>query len=107
MRKAIFLFSISLLTLNLNGQELVPGRIELKLDNELQSLAKGYAAAFDTLPAGPKYVVVGTKAEPEYLEGSVRDVVAVEAVVVISFERGPVIIMPASDIQKITNVRPQ
>ena len=84
----------------------VGGTFNIEVENEGQSLAKGYALAFDKLPSGAKYVVIKTEEGPQYLPGSVRDIEAIEAVLVIYIDNGPIHIISAYDIVKITNLKP-
>ena len=78
----------------------------IEIENEGQSLAKGYALAFDKLPSGAKYAVIKTEEGPQYLTGSIRDIEAIEAALVIYMDKGPIYILNAQDIVKITNLEP-
>lgn len=81
------------------------GTFNIEVENEGQSLAKGYAQAFDKLPSGAKYVIIKTEEGPQYLPGSVREVEAIEAVLIIYIDNGPVHIISAYDVVKITNLK--
>jgi hypothetical protein len=92
--------------LSLSAEETTIGTIRVDLDNELQSLAQGYTAAFAAMPTGPKYIRVRGDDGPVYLEGSVAGVEAFEGVLLIRIERGPVIVVNARDVIRMTNTRP-
>ena len=79
------------------------GTFNIEIENEGQSLAKGYAKAFDKLPSGAKYAVIKTEKGPQYLNGSVKDIEAIEAALIIYMDDGPICIINAQDIIKITN----
>ena len=79
------------------------GPVNVRIDSEGQALAKGYARAFDRLPAGAKYVVIKTEDGPRYIDGSVQSLEALEAVLLIQIVNGPIHIINAHDIAKVTN----
>ena len=89
----------------LAGEDLRVGRVEVELANELGSLAQGYAAAFAAMPAGAKYVAVRTDEGPRYLEGSVSSLEAFEGALLIRIERGPVVVVSARDVLRLSNTR--
>lgn len=83
------------------------GTINVRVESEGQSLAKGYEKAFTQLPSGAKFVVIETEEGAQYIEGSIRSVEAIEAVLIIHMDNGLAYIINAHDIVKITNLGPQ
>ena len=83
------------------------GTINVNVESEGQSLAKGYEKAFTQLPSGAKFVVIKTEKGAQYLNDSVKSVEAIEAVLVIHTDNGLTYIINAHDIIKITNLRPK
>jgi len=81
--------------------------INVRVESEGQSLAKGYEKAFNKLPSGARYAVIKTDKGAQYIEGSIRSVEAIEAVLIIHMDNGLAYIINAHDIVKITNLGPQ
>lgn len=84
-----------------------PGNpIRVEIENEGKSIAQGFDRAFDKLPLGAKYALIKSDQGPRYLAGSVKDISAFEAVIMIEMDQGPVYVIPASDLLQVSNVKP-
>ena len=82
------------------------GPVVVEIENEGQSLAQGYAKAFDKFPPGAKYAIIKTQKGPQHITGSIRDIEAIEATLVIYIDNGPIHVVNPHDIVKITNEKP-
>jgi len=80
--------------------------MRLEIEGEAKTLAKGFEAAFQRLPAGAKYVEILTASGQKYLEGSVKSVEAMDGVLLIATERGFVYAINARKVAAITNAGP-
>ena len=80
--------------------------VMVEFENEAVTLARGFAAAFERLPAGARYILVNTPSGPAYLPDSVRSIEAHEGVILIRMDKGLVHVISARDIVRITNERP-
>jgi hypothetical protein len=79
--------------------------IELKLDNEVQALGKGFVRAFRKMPTGPKFIEVLTPSGRKTLDGSIRTMEALDGVLLITMDKGPVYAISARNVVALSNVR--
>ncbi|MGJ3242628.1 MAG: hypothetical protein ACFE0O_06705 [Opitutales bacterium] len=103
-------FSLPMVTLGNTGPTRLPApHVEVRLKAEIEALASGFEQAFARLPAGPRFIQVHFpgEAQPRFLDGSVRNVEAVEGVVVITMEKGLFFVVSARAITAITNRSPE
>ena len=103
----VFLFSATTIFCQATtGQSVMRPSVSVEFENEILSLAKGYEKAFNQFPAGGKYIQISTASGPRFLDGSVRSIEAHEGVLMIRMERGPIYVINARDIIKLTNEKP-
>ncbi len=84
-----------------------PPSTTVEFENEVKTLAQGFAKAFARLPIGAKYIIIQSDQGPAHLPGSVRTVKAFDGVLLIQMESGLVHALSARDIVRITTEKPK
>lgn len=102
----LFLAQISLHGQGAIGAHSPAPIVNLTSDNESVSLAKGYVRAFQTMPAGPKFLYIRSEDGIVPLAGSVDALEAFDSVLFIQINSGPFFAINAKDVVRITNKKP-
>ncbi|MBL4576401.1 MAG: hypothetical protein JKY51_09965 [Opitutaceae bacterium] len=106
LQSLLFICSICIVSSSFAAEPSQPS-VTVEFENEIESLAKGFAEAFTLLPIGAKYIIIRTDQGPTPLHGSVKTITALGGVLHIQMDRGLVHILSARDIIRITSEKPK